>query len=169
MDTTKAKRLSLEVHALIEASIKDAWKLLVDPVRLGRLFWESTVESDFVPGRPIVWRGTWEGKPFEDRGTIKAVKKPSLLQYSHWAPSSGPDIEANHSLLTWRLSAEKKGVHVSFSHENIATEEMKEHSRQMWSQLLARMKEMLEAGARNGSAVPSDQVPSPETASSGPK
>jgi hypothetical protein len=37
---------------------------------VGRLFWGSTVESDFKAGSPIVWKGAWEGKVFEDKGTI---------------------------------------------------------------------------------------------------
>ena len=116
----------------------------MDPVRAGKLFWGQTVESDFTQGHPIVWKGTWEGKPFEDKGTILQVKALSLLQYSHWAPSSGPDVPENRSILTWRLSQEGGEVHVTFQHENIATQAMKDHSEPTWKQLLAKMKEMLE-------------------------
>ncbi len=145
MADTGEKRFSLEVDTHINSGLEEAWKLLMDPAGTGKLFWGSTVESDFVPGHPIVWKGTWEGKPFEDRGTIKAVEEKSLLRYSHWSPSSGPDVEANHSLLTWRLARKGAGVRVSLTHENIPTEVMRDHSRQMWSQLLARMKETLES------------------------
>jgi uncharacterized protein YndB with AHSA1/START domain len=143
-------RLSLTVETRIRARLQDAWSLLVDPARLGTLYWGSTVESDFIPGHPIVWKGTWEGKPFEDRGTILQVKAPSLLQYSHWAPSSGPDVPENRNLLTWRLSAEGESVRVTFQHENIATQAMKEHSEPMWNQLLVRMKELLERTDAHG-------------------
>jgi uncharacterized protein YndB with AHSA1/START domain len=135
---------SIKVHTTIRTPIRDAWALLVDPVRLGRLFWDSTVESDFVQGHPIVWKGVWEGKPFEDKGTIRQVQAPTLLQCTHWTPSSGPDTEENYSLLTWKLSEENGGVRVTFLHENIATQAMKDHSEPMWKMLLERMKEMLE-------------------------
>jgi uncharacterized protein YndB with AHSA1/START domain len=137
-------RYSLSVDTLIDAGAKEAWETLTDPAKVGKLFWGSTVESDFVPGHPIVWKGTWEGKPFEDRGTIRKVAKGSLLQNTHWTPSSGPDTEENRSLLTWSLTAEGDGVRVTLRHENIPTEAMRDHSMQMWNQLLARMKEMLE-------------------------
>ena len=87
----------------------------------------------------------WEGKPFEDRGMIKQVRQNSLLQYTHWSTASSTAEDAGtHNLLTFRLSQEKTGVRVVFQHENIATKEMKEHSEQMWNQLLASMKKMAE-------------------------
>ncbi len=138
-------RFSLSVDELIQAGPARAWEALTNPEKMGQLFWGSTVESDFRPGHPIVWKGTWEGKPFEDRGTIRRVEENALLQHTHWAPSSGPDTEANYSLLTWRIHREGTGVRVSLTHENIPTEAMRDHSRGMWKDLLARMKEMLEA------------------------
>ncbi len=137
-------RYSLEVHTQIHASVQDAWDLLVNPARASELWWGSTVESDFTPGHPIVWKGVWEGKPFEDRGTILTVQPPTLLKYSHWAPSFGEDVEANRNFLTWQLAPEGAGVKVTFRHENIATKEMKDQSEAMWKQLLGRMKDMLE-------------------------
>ncbi|HET6450502.1 MAG TPA: SRPBCC domain-containing protein [Spirochaetia bacterium] len=137
-------RYAIEVSTRIDASIPEVWRLLVDPTLASELWWGSTVESDFVAGRPIVWKGVWEGKPFEDRGVILQVQAPHLLSYSHWTPSMGPDVEEKRNILTWRLSEENGGVRVVFQHENIATREMKEHSEPMWSQLLARMKELAE-------------------------
>ncbi len=144
MKTTGETRYSIEVHTSIRAPIREAWALLLDPVRLGQLFWGSTVESDFVQGRPIVWKGTWEGKPFQDKGTVRQVKAPTLLQCTHWTPSSGPDVEDNYSVLTWKLAEENGGTRVTFLHENIATLQMKEHSEPMWKMMLERMKGMLE-------------------------
>jgi uncharacterized protein YndB with AHSA1/START domain len=144
MRNQEPTRYSIEVHTTIRTPIRGAWALLVDPVRLGRLFWDSTVESDFIPGHPIVWNGVWEGKPFQDKGTIRQLQAPTLLQYTHWAPSSGPDTEENYALLTWKLAEEQDGVLVTFLHENIATQAMKEHSEPMWKMLLERMREMLE-------------------------
>jgi Activator of Hsp90 ATPase homolog 1-like protein len=148
LPTAGTMRIRLEkrlpVDTLVRTGIRNAWDTLTNAQRLGRLFWDCTVESDFTAGSPIVWKGTWDGKPFEDRGRIRQVKPRALLQYSHWAPSSGADAEENHNLLTWRLAEEKSGVRVTLQHENIASAAMKEHSQQMWTRLLARVKELLE-------------------------
>ena len=120
-----AHRYAITVSTFIDASPSEAWDLLVDQNRMGRLFWDSTVESDFVPGHPIIWKGTWQGKPFEDRGSIRKAERPRLLQCTHWTASSGDFVEENLSLLTWELSAEKGGVTVTFRHENIPTPQMR--------------------------------------------
>ena len=144
MGKQETTRYSIEVQTTIGTGIRDAWALLVDPARLGRLYWDSTVESDFTPGHPIVWKGTWEGRPFEDRGTILQATPPGRLQYSHWSPSMGADTEENRNLLTWELAQEGGRVRVTFRHENIATKELKDHSEPMWKMLLDRMKDLLE-------------------------
>jgi uncharacterized protein YndB with AHSA1/START domain len=148
MGKQETGRLSLTAQTHIRAEIQDVWDLLVDPARARELWWGSTVESDFSPGHPIVWKGVWEGKPFEDRGTILQVTPPTLLQCSHWSPSMGPDTEENRNLLTWRLAEEDAGVRVTLQQENIATREMKEHSKPMWTQFLARVKELAEKSAQ---------------------
>jgi uncharacterized protein YndB with AHSA1/START domain len=111
------------------------------------------VESDFKVGSPISWKGTWEGKPFEDRGVIKRVLPNSLIQYTHWSTASSTAEDAgSHNLLTFRLSKVKEGVRVVLQHENIATLQMKEHSEGMWNQLLATMKKMAEGSAASPTA-----------------
>lgn len=149
MTSRTEPRYSLAVETVISADITDVWELLVNPAETGRLFWGTTVESDFKVGSPIVWKGVWEGKPFEDRGTIKRVEKNAVLQYSHWSTASDtPNDEATHNLLTFQLTKEDRGVRVVLQHENIATMAMKEHSEKMWTQLLATMKRMAEGGSR---------------------
>ena len=137
-------RYSLTVQTLISARAADVWDALVDPVRAGEIFWGTTVESDFKVGSPIVWKGTWEGKPFEDRGVVTRLEKGSLLQYSHWTGSGTPPDESQRNLITVSLAAEAGGTRVSLQHDNISSLEMKEHSEKNWAQFLARMKEILE-------------------------
>ena len=144
MSAKTETRYSLAVETVIATEVEKVWHLLVDPVELGKLFWGSTVESDFKAGSPIVWKGMWEGKAFQDDGKITRVEKNSLLQCTHWSPTSGTPESPN--LLTWELTKVKGGVRVVMRHENIASLEMKEHSEPMWKQLLERMKDTLEGG-----------------------
>jgi uncharacterized protein YndB with AHSA1/START domain len=148
MSAKTETRYSLEVETVIKAELATVWDLLVNPVKTSQLFWGSTVESDFKVGSPISWKGTWEGKPFEDRGVIKRVQHTALLQYTHWSTATGSsEDEGSHNLLTFRLSQVKDGVRVVFQHENIATLELKEHSEPMWKMLLETLKKMAEAGS----------------------
>jgi uncharacterized protein YndB with AHSA1/START domain len=146
MSETSVARYSITVEAHMRGPVSEAWDILVNPAKIGTLFWGSTVESDFKVGSPIVFRGMWEGKPFEDRGTIKRKEENALLQFTHWSPTSGtPDDEANRHILTFRLTKENGGMRVTLLHENIPTIAMKDHSETMWRQLLERMKTTIEA------------------------
>ena len=148
MSETGVARYSITAEAHIRGPVSDAWDILVNPAKMGALFWASTVETNFKVGSPIVFKGIWEGKPFEDKGTIKKREEEALLQFSHWSPTSGtPDDEANRHIITFRLTPEKGGVRVPLLHENIQTVAMKDHSETMWRQLLERMKTMVEAGS----------------------
>jgi uncharacterized protein YndB with AHSA1/START domain len=148
MPEINGKRYSIRVDTLVHAARGKVWDLLVDPAKLGALFWGSTVVSDFRIGSPIVWKGLWEGKPFEDRGQVLEREDGSFLKYSHWTPSPGtPDEDIVRSILTFRLTEEQGGVRVVFLHDNIATLQMKDHSEPLWRQLLERLKETLEKAA----------------------
>ena len=148
MSETSVARYSISVDAHVRGPVSEAWDILVNPEKVGTLFWGSTVESDFKVGSRIVWKGVWDGKPFEDRGTITRREETALLQFTHWSPTSGtPDDDAHRHLLTFRLVPEKGGVRVTLQHENIPTVAMKEHSEAMWRQLLEKMKAMLEGPA----------------------
>jgi uncharacterized protein YndB with AHSA1/START domain len=141
-------RYSLSVDILIDAEIEDVWDVLVNPRKAGELFWGSTVESDFKVGSPIVWKGTWDGKPFEDRGIIKEMRKGEVLQYTHWSTAAPVPTEKERNLITVRLQKRPNGVQVTFQHENIASLSMKEHSEGMWKQLLGKLKELAEGGKK---------------------
>jgi uncharacterized protein YndB with AHSA1/START domain len=141
-------RYSLTVEIQIRAKLEDVWDYLVNPRKVGELFWGSTVESDFKVGSLIVWKGNWEGKPFEDRGIVMEMKKGEVLQYSHWSPAEPVPPEKDRNLISVRLKKLANGVHVTFQHDNIASLAMKEHSEGMWKQLLSRMKELAEGGPK---------------------
>lgn len=98
MSENNRPRYSIHVDTLVRAPVHEVWGLLVDPVRLGELFWGSTVESDFSVGSSIVWKGVWEGKPFEDGGQILKREEGSLLPVS---------IGARHPA---RLTTKRRGA-----------------------------------------------------------
>jgi uncharacterized protein YndB with AHSA1/START domain len=148
MDEAK-QRFSIEVETVVDAGPQDVWALLTDAIRLGDLFWGSKVEGDFAPGSLITWKGTWDGKPFEDRGRVRRAEQGSRLEYTHWTVSSSNIKESDPNLLCWELRGDGRGTRVRFRHDNIATAELRDHSEPMWKQLLARLKDAAErSGAR---------------------
>jgi uncharacterized protein YndB with AHSA1/START domain len=129
----------------INASIEKVWEALITPAIIKQYMFGTDVVSEWEEGGSIIWKGTWEGKPYEDKGTILKVKTLNTLQYSHYSPLSGvPDLPANYHTLTYELSDEKGHTLVSLSQDNNADEKAKVHSEKMWTTLLVELKKVLE-------------------------
>ena len=73
----------------------------MDPEAIRRYMFGTTVVSDWKEGGPIVWKGEWKGKAYEDKGVILRLEPERILQYSHFSPQSGlPDTPENHHTVT---------------------------------------------------------------------
>ena len=105
------------------------------------------METDWQPGSPIIWKGVYEGKEYEDKGEILAVEPGRLLKVTHYSPLSGqPDTPENYHTLTYELEESGTTTRLSLSQDNNASEEEAEHSRGMWEMLVNGVKEAAERG-----------------------
>ena len=131
----------------ISASPAQVWAALTDPEQIRKFMFGSQVETDWQPGSPIVWKGEYEGKAYEDKGEIVEVEPERLLKVTHYSPLSGqPDVPENYHTLTYELAKRDTRTHVSLSQDNNASEAEADHSRGMWEQLLSSLKEVVESG-----------------------
>jgi uncharacterized protein YndB with AHSA1/START domain len=137
--------LIAQAHITISAPIANVWDALVNPAMIKQYMFGTNAVSDWKEGSPIVWKGEWEGKPYEDKGVILQLKPERVLQYSHFSPLSGQaDVPANYHTLTIELSPEEKGTMLRLSQDNNSTEEDREHSEKMWGMMLTGIKRVLE-------------------------
>jgi uncharacterized protein YndB with AHSA1/START domain len=137
--------LIAQAHITISAPIANVWDALVNPAMIKQYMFGTNAVSDWKEGSPIVWKGEWEGKPYEDKGVILQLKPERVLQYSHFSPLSGQaDVPANYHTLTIELSPEEKGTMLRLSQDNNSTEEDREHSEKMWGMMLTGIKKVLE-------------------------
>jgi len=105
----------------------------------------TTVTSDWKLGGTIKWKGTWNGRVYEDKGTILEFKRNHVLSYSHFSPLSGaPDVPQNYHVVTFELSRGGERTIVSLSQDNNQTEEAKRHSDENWKMTLVGLKRLLE-------------------------
>jgi uncharacterized protein YndB with AHSA1/START domain len=119
----------------IPAAPEQVWGLLT--TRASEVYFGSTVETDWQPGSPIVWKGEWEGKPFEDRGEIVEVDAPSRLVITHFSPLSGEaDAPENYHRMEYTLTETGGGTHVVLEQDGNDSEEAAEHSAANWQQML---------------------------------
>ena len=121
------------------------WHALTDPAAIKEYLFGTNVVSDWHEGSPIVWRGEWQGKSYEDKGVILKLEPERMMRYSHFSPLTGlPDVPENYHTVTVQLSGEGTRTHVSLSQDHNATEEDRDHSAQNWRTMLEALKRLLE-------------------------
>ena len=138
--------LVAKASTTIDAPVARVWRALVTPEDLKRYMFGATVVSDWKVGGPIVWKGEWQGKRYEDKGRILRMEPERLLSYSHFSPLAGlPDTPENYHTVTIELATQGRGrTLVTLTQDNNANEEARAHSEANWSGMLEGLKRMLE-------------------------
>lgn len=130
----------------VAAAPERIWRALTDPAEIREYMFGAEVVTDWVVGGPIVWRGEYEGRAYEDKGQVVAFEPPRLLQVTHFSPLTGqPDVPDNYHTVTYRFEPSGDGTHVVLTQDNNPTAEAAEHSRGNWSMMLSGLKEFVEA------------------------
>src|SRR6266403_3158802 len=136
-----AKDFVARASTKIKAPVAKVWDALVDPEKIKRYMFGTTVISNFKEGSPIVWKGEWEGKAYEDKGKILQLKPERTLQYSHFSPLSGePDKPENYHTVTIELSSQGDETLVALSQDKNPNEKAREHSEKNWKTMLSGLK-----------------------------
>ena len=140
-----SQNLVAEATVSIDAPAAMVWRALIDPAMIKEYLFGTEAVSDWKEGGLIVYKGVWEGKAYEDRGTILKLVPEELLDTSYWSGMSGrPDLPENRKRVTYRLKAEGGKTLLSIRQDNNATEEEKAHSEGNWTMVLQGMKKLLE-------------------------
>jgi len=129
----------------IDASLARVWDGLVSPDVVKKYMAGATVITDWKEGSPIVWKGKWKGKSFEDKGIVLEVAPERHLKYSHYSPLSGvPDKPENYHTVTIELSKQDDGVHVALSQDHNPSDDARAHSEANWKMMLEGLKQAVE-------------------------
>ncbi|VXB93351.1 conserved hypothetical protein [Arthrobacter sp. 9AX] len=134
-----------ESSVTVEAPPQRVWEVIMDPVATEEFMFGAELATDWSVGGPITWRGSWEGKEYEDKGVVLEVEPGRKLVYTHFSPLAGAeDTPENYHTLTWTLQAQGGRTILTLSQDNNATEEAAEHSKGMWDGLVADVKRLAE-------------------------
>jgi uncharacterized protein YndB with AHSA1/START domain len=129
---------------VIEARAEKVWKALTDPAQIKRYLYGTEAISDWKVGSPIVYKGLWEGRPYEDKGRILEIEPGRLFRSSYWSAFSGlPDEPANYNTVTYELAAGESTT-LSVTQDNIPSEEGRAQAEGNWRMVLQAIKELLE-------------------------
>jgi uncharacterized protein YndB with AHSA1/START domain len=141
------KDLVARATTTVNASASKVWEAITKPELIKQYLFDTDVISDWKVGSPILYRGQWQGKPFEDRGKILELEPEQRLVSTHWSPLSGvPDLPENYHTVTYQLMEKDGGTEVTILQDNNASEEEKSHSESNWKTVLDGLKKLVEGG-----------------------
>jgi uncharacterized protein YndB with AHSA1/START domain len=137
--------LSLTSSITIDAPIEDVWKAVTTPALIKRWFFGVDTETDWQVGSPLVHRGEYQGKPYEDRGEILQFDPPKLLVHTHWSDVSGkPNNPEHYQEVSWALAQRNGATELTITERNLPSEEGKAVSEESWRMVLENLKNVLE-------------------------
>ncbi len=140
-----AQSLVARASILIHAPGNRVWDALVNPEAIRQYMFGTQVVTDWRVGSPIIWKGEWQGRAYEDKGMILKFEPGRILQYSHFSPLSGvADKSENYHTVTIELSPEGNQTQVVLSQDHNGTEDERTHSEQNWNMMLAALKRFVE-------------------------
>ncbi|MDR6987042.1 uncharacterized protein YndB with AHSA1/START domain [Paenarthrobacter nitroguajacolicus] len=135
-----------EASITVSAPPNEVWEALTDPSLIKHYFLGTSVSTSWRVGDPITYSGEYNGKAYEDKGTILAFEPRKLLKTTHYSPASGrPDTPDSYHTVAYALAAAGDGTTVTITQGNNSGEEDAAHSTEMWGLVLRNLKEFLEA------------------------
>jgi len=130
---------------LINAPVQRVWQALTAPQLIQEYLFGTLVTTDWQVGSPITYQGVWEGKPYEDKGTILEVEPGKRLVSTFWSALSGvPDTPENYNTIVYALADEGSATRLTVTQDNNPTPQDAEHSARNWNMVLDGLRKLLE-------------------------
>jgi uncharacterized protein YndB with AHSA1/START domain len=140
-----ANKHTATTQITVHASAHKVWQALTKPELVKKYMMGADVSSDWKVGSPLTYTGSYQGKPFKEKGVIKQIEPNQLLQATHFSESSGKeDKPENYALVTWELHEKDDATVVTVSQDNIANEQGVEASKGNWTAVLQGLKKTVE-------------------------
>ena len=129
----------------INAPASKVWEALIKPELIKQYLFGSEVVTDWKVGSPIIYKGNYQGKTFEDKGKVVKLDPEKLMVLTHWSPLSGSsDIPENYHTVWYELAAEEDGTHLTISQDNNPSEDEQKQNEQFWGTVLQGIKKLIE-------------------------
>lgn len=129
----------------ISAPASKVWEALTTPEIIKQYFFGTDAVSDWKVGSPLIFKGEWQGKQYQDKGTILESVPLKIFKYSYWSSMKGiEDKLENYVIVTYELSENDNATKLTITQENIRDEKTREHSEQNWKKVLEDLKTLLE-------------------------
>ncbi|MET0734329.1 MAG: SRPBCC domain-containing protein [Microbacterium sp.] len=144
-ESTEPHGFIAEADVDIAAPADRVWKLLTQRGPDPDIMFGAEIVSDWTPGSAIRWKGEYEGREYEDKGTVIEIDPPRRLVVTHFSPLSGSDdLPENYHRLAYELSGSDGSTHVSLAQDGNESAEAAQHSADNWRAMLDGLKKAAE-------------------------
>ena len=129
----------------VDTPPSQVWTVLTDSRRLGEVMFGSQIITDWRVGSPILFRGEWEGRKFEDKGVIDELTEPRRIRMQHYSPLSGlADIPENYHHVTFDLEplGDSSRTRVTITQDGNADQDAADHSAANWQTMLESLQKV---------------------------
>lgn len=140
-----AKGLVARATMTMNVDADRVWSALTDPAQIKVYLYGTDAVSDWHVGSPITYKGEWQGRAYEDKGTVLEAEPGKKLVSTYWSGMSGkPDVPENYVTVTYELHPQDGATEVVILQDGNATEEAQRGAQSNWETVLGSMKAMLE-------------------------
>lgn len=138
-------KLSVTVSIEVNATPAQVWRAFTEPALIKEYMFGTDTTSDWKKGSTITYKGVWQGKSYEDKGTIVDIVPEKLLHTTYYSPLSGKeDKPENYANVIEEIKQDNSKTIVSITQDNIENEQGQEHMRQNWNMVLDGLKKTVE-------------------------
>lgn len=131
------------------ATVDQVWDAITKPEIVKQYFFGTNMETDWVVGHPILFRGEWQGKTYEDKGTVLSFEPKTKLSYSYWSSFSGAeDKPESYQTITLTLVPHEHMVRLTIEQSNVPTQESADHSMENWKMVFNGLQALLTGPAQ---------------------
>lgn len=131
----------------LSASPGQVWNALTDPDLIRQYLFGAEVETTWEPGSPIVWRGEYEGRSYEDKGEVLLFEPEKALAVTHFSPLTGlEDRPENYHTVSYALTDRGDHTHLALVQDNNDTAEAVQKASEDWQTVLDQLKVLVERG-----------------------
>ena len=130
----------------ISAPISSVFSALTTSNEILAYYPLKEVNSEWVLGSQVLYKGEVNGVPFTDFGVIEKIQSPNVYAYRYWSDNHGTQrTPENHLSISYSLSGSAEGTELTVTQSNIKSEKMYELMEgQVWDYLLGSIKVYVE-------------------------
>jgi len=130
----------------VNAPASKVWDAITKPDQIKQYMFGTQVTTDWKVGSPIIYKGEWKGKAYEDKGKVLEIEPRKRLVSTFWSSLAGlPDKPENYKTVRYELAPEGDRTKLTVTQDNNASQAEAQEAEQNWNMVLDGIKKLVES------------------------